>query len=111
MFRSRADIEAEELRAESARRGTQALCDCIAGEEVDACGLIRSITIRPQGSVPALQIELFDGTRSVDVIWLGRRRIAGIDPGRMLVVHGRLTCNTENPTIYNPRYELLPRTS
>ena len=27
---------------------------------------------------------------------------------RTIVVRGRLTCNTDNPTIYNPRYELKP---
>lgn len=111
MFRSRAEFEAEELQAESRRRGARPICDCEAGATVDVCGLIRNITIRPQGSVPALQVELYDGTRAIDVVWLGRRRIAGIEAGRMLVVHGRLTCNTESPTIYNPRYELLPRTS
>ena len=111
MFRTRAELEAEELATISKSRGAQQLCDCQAGEQIEACGVIRSITIRPQGSVPALQVEMFDGTRAIDVIWLGRRRIAGIDPGRMIVVHGRLTCNTENPTVYNPRYELLPRTS
>lgn len=111
MFRSRAELEADELKTVSHAHGAQPLSECQAGEQVDACGVIRSITIRPQGSVPALQVDLFDGTRSIDVIWLGRRRIAGIDAGRMIVVHGRLTCNTESPTIYNPRYELLPRTS
>lgn len=110
MFKSRAELEAGDIQAESRRRGAEPLCDCEAGAQVNACGLIRNLTIRPQGSVPALQVELFDGTRAVNVIWLGRRRIAGIEPGRMIVVHGRLTCNTESPTIYNPRYELLPRT-
>ncbi len=51
---------------------------------------------------------LYDGSGSVTVIWLGRRRIPGIDAGRTIVVRGRLTCNTDNPTIYNPRYELKP---
>ena len=39
---------------------------------------------------------------------LGRRRIPGIDPGRTIVVCGRLTCTTDHPTVYNPKYELKP---
>ena len=53
-------------------------------------------------------IELYDGSGTITVVWLGRRAIPGIDPGRTMVVCGRLTCNTENPTIYNPKYELKP---
>jgi hypothetical protein len=70
--------------------------------------MVRSMTIRPRSTVPALEIDLYDGSGSVTVVWLGRRRIPGIDPGRKLTVRGRLTCNTEEPTIYNPRYELKP---
>ncbi len=66
------------------------------------------MTIRPRSTVPALEIELYDGSGSVSVVWLGRRRIPGIDPGRKITVRGRLTCNTARPTIYNPRYELKP---
>ena len=65
-------------------------------------------TLTVGSPAPALEVELYDGSGSISVVWLGRRRIPGIDPGRRMVVHGRLTCATENPTIYNPRYELKP---
>jgi hypothetical protein len=39
-------------------------------------------------------------------VWLGRRQILGITPGRSIVVTGRITCNETDPTIFNPRYEL-----
>jgi hypothetical protein len=42
----------------------------------------------------------------VTLIWLGRRRIRGIEPGRSLVARGRLTRQDGRPTIYNPSYEL-----
>ena len=81
---------------------------CTPGQTVTVRGMVRSVTLRPQGTAPALEIELYDGSGSVSVVWLGRRRIPGIDAGRTIVVRGRLTCNTDNPTIYNPRYELKP---
>ena len=109
--RTRAQVEAEELQREVAEAGDAGLTridSCQPGETVTVRGMVRSVTLRPRSTVPALEIELYDGTGSVSVVWLGRRRIPGIDPGRTMVVCGRLTCNTENPTIYNPKYELKP---
>lgn len=82
---------------------------CVPGEPVVVRGIVRSVTIPAAGQAPSLQAEIDDGTGSVRVIWLGRRRIPGVDPGRSMVIRGRLTCHTDHPTIYNPRYELKPR--
>lgn len=81
---------------------------CTPGENVTVSGTIAAIVVRPEGTTPALEVELRDDSGHVFVVWLGRRRIPGIDEGRAMVVHGRLNCVAEHPTIYNPRYELLP---
>jgi hypothetical protein len=39
-------------------------------------------------------------------VWLGRREIKGIEPGRRLTVHGRIGRRGESCVLYNPRYEL-----
>jgi hypothetical protein len=111
--RSQAQVEAEELQArvrDEEAGGLTAIDCCTPGQTVSVTGMVRSVTIRPRTTVPALEVELYDGSGSVTVVWLGRRRIPGIDPGRRMVVRGRLTCNAANPTIYNPRYELKPTT-
>lgn len=81
---------------------------CTPGENVTVSGTIAAVVVRPEGTSPALEVELRDESGHVFVVWLGRRRIAGIHHGRAMVVHGRLNCVAEHPTIYNPRYELLP---
>ncbi len=81
---------------------------CTAGEEVTLAGHVANLTNRPEGNAPALEIELTDGTGRIFVVWLGRRRIPGIHEGRRMVIHGRLNCVADHPTVYNPRYELLP---
>jgi hypothetical protein len=43
------------------------------------------------------------------VVWLGRRRVPGIDPGCELRLEGMLTVRDGLPTMFNPRYELLSR--
>ena len=55
-----------------------------------------------------MEAELWDGTGQVTLVWLGRRDIPGIQPGRRIVVHGRLTNRKGEPTIFNPSYELQP---
>lgn len=71
-------------------------------------GSLRTVTQHPRGGVPALEAELFDGTDTVTVIWLGRRRIAGIEPGVSLEVQGRIGRYDGVRTLFNPRYELIP---
>ena len=71
-------------------------------------GTLRAVTLRPRAGVPTLEAELYDGTGSTTLIWLGRRRIGGIECGRSLVARGRLTEHEGRLTIYNAAYELRP---
>ena len=69
-------------------------------------GSLRTVTLRPRGGVPALEAELFDGSGAITLIWLGRRQITGIGPGRQLEVEGRIGVQDGVRVMYNPRYEL-----
>ena len=73
---------------------------------VDVAGMLRAVTLRPHGPSLTMEADLWDGTGNVTLIWLGRREIAGIQPGRRIVVHGRLTNVRGERAIYNPTYEL-----
>ena len=77
-------------------------------EPVRLRGTLRTVTLRPRGGVPALEAELYDGTGTITIIWLGRRTIAGVDPGRSLEVQGRIGRHDGQRIMYNPRYELMP---
>ncbi|MDR7083901.1 hypothetical protein J2X01_003201 [Arthrobacter ginsengisoli] len=41
------------------------------------------------------------------VVWLGRRRVPGIDAGTELRLQGMVTVRDGLPTMFNPRYEIL----
>lgn len=105
---SAGDAEADRLREEMERLGVTPIAKCVPGEKAWICGSVRWLTVRPVATSPAVEIEVFDGTGAVRVIWMGRREIGGIDPGRRLVIHGRITAVGREPVIYNPRYRLLP---
>ncbi len=100
------ELEAADLQAESEELGATPITACCMGERVTVAGTMRAVTLRPHGGVPALEGELYDGSATIKVIWLGRRRIAGVTAGSTLVVHGRLTSQAGTPTIFNPSYEL-----
>ena len=77
-------------------------------ERVRLRGTLRTVTLRPRGGVPALEAELYDGTGTITVVWLGRRRISGIAPGRSIEIQGRIGQHDAQRIMYNPRYELMP---
>lgn len=97
-----------ELRAAVRAAGCSLLSECQRGTEVAITGRIHAVTTRPLAGVPVLEVELRDGSGSLRVIWLGRRRIGGITSGRHLQVRGRLTHHEGRPTIFNASYELQP---
>lgn len=108
LTQSKSDQLAESLRSGVRDVGASQICDCVPGEPATVSGVLRSVTLRPREGVPAVEAELFDGTGRIMLVWLGRRRIRGVEPGRGIVVIGRITHNTDHPTIFNPRYELRP---
>jgi hypothetical protein len=99
--------DAEVLTDEPASTGAQRAIDCQRGQEVTMVGTLRSVEANAKGCAGGFKAELFDGTDAVALVWLGQRRIAGIEPGRTLRVHGRLG-KLENgaKAIYNPHYEI-----
>jgi len=102
------ELDAEELKAAIPAQGATPIANCTDREAVCILGTLRTVTFRPRAGVPALQAELWDGTGSVTVVWLGRRSIPGIDPGRAIKVRGRITALRGQRVIYNPIYELRP---
>jgi hypothetical protein len=101
------DQHARDLRRTFADQGDDTIADAADREVVRLRGTLRTVTLRPRGGVPALEAELFDGSGVITVVWLGRRRIAGISPGRSIQVQGRIGMHDGVRIIYNPRYELL----
>jgi len=77
--------------------------------EASVVGEISSLRIVPRDGSPWLEATISDGTGSIVALWTGRRRIAGISPGRRLVLKGRAIApaGDRRLTIYNPAYELL----
>lgn len=99
-------LDADDLSQDSEKSGAQAASECAGGQEVTVFGRLRSVEFCPQDAEASLEAELFDGTDGITLIWLGRRRIAGIEPGRTMRVRGRLAVRDGRKVLYNPYYEI-----
>ena len=108
LARTESELEARELQENTWRLGGIPIVDLADRSEASVCGAVRSVTLRPRVNVPALVVELYDGSKTLNLVWLGRRRIGGIVPGTYLTVHGRVTFRHGIPTIFNPAYEIKP---
>jgi hypothetical protein len=98
--------EAAELKRDSEKAGCMPIASHGDRDLVTLHGSLATVTLRPRGGVLALEAELYDGSGTVTLVWLGRRQIPGIGPGRQLTVHGRLGCSDGRKVLFNPRYEL-----
>jgi hypothetical protein len=105
---SATEHEAAELKKGCVEAGAVLVKELPDREQVRVAGTLRTVTLRPRAGVPALVAELYDGSGSINLVWLGRRQIPGIEPGRSLIASGRVTRDHEKPVIFNPRYELRP---
>ncbi|MHB0929703.1 MAG: OB-fold nucleic acid binding domain-containing protein, partial [Candidatus Nanopelagicales bacterium] len=79
------------------------------GRVVRVSGDIASVVLRPETTVQALEAEIDDGSARLVIVWLGRGSIRGIEPGRGIIIEGRVVSANGQLLMHNPRYELLPR--
>jgi hypothetical protein len=106
--RTEGEVDAAELREHAADLGCVSIATAPLAQPVVITGRVRQVVLRPRAGVPALSAEVFDGSDGVNLVWLGRRRIRGITPGRTLVARGRITRQDGQLTMFNPQYELRP---
>ncbi|MEV6651488.1 OB-fold nucleic acid binding domain-containing protein [Streptomyces sp. NPDC051219] len=105
---SQEDLHSAELQEDAEATGCTRICDCHDREIVKVTGTLRTVTLRPRAGVPALEAELFDGSAALDVVWLGRRSIVGVEPGRKMIASGRISMSHGRRVLFNPKYELRP---
>lgn len=99
--------DAEELSGRICGAGCVPIAEVSRGEHVSLTGRIRTVLTGGGEDFLGVTAEVFDGTGAVEVCWLGRRAIAGIDTGRTIRVTGRVGIRHGHKIMFNPRYELL----
>lgn len=98
------------------RQDLTEFCDRLQATPIDAvesrrpvriAGEVRSVRIVPRAGADALEVTVNDGRASVVGVFLGRRKIVGISPGRKVIFEGVVVPSGKARQIYNPIYTLL----
>lgn len=98
--------DAKEMAESSRAEGATQACDCQRGTEVTMVGRLRSVEARSMAGNTGVEAGFFDGTDEIVLVWIGRRRIPGIETGTRLLVRGRVGERDGQKVIFNPYYEL-----
>ncbi|MEO7130016.1 MAG: OB-fold nucleic acid binding domain-containing protein [Dermatophilaceae bacterium] len=109
LTRSSADLDSDALIQKSSDTGCLPIGSVPLRSRATVVGEVRSVTLRPREEVPALVVEITDGSGTLHLVWLGRRTIPGIAPGVVLRATGRVTAQRRARTMFNPSYEIVPQ--
>jgi amino acid transporter len=70
-------------------------------------GRVRSVKVQPSTVSPSLACRLEDPTGGITLVFQGRRKVAGIEPGVRLVAEGMVGEQGDRLAMFNPQYELI----
>jgi len=88
-------------------RGTIPIGDVQWRTRVRVAGRVRSVRVQPRAGTSNLECLLADDSGMLLLVFQGRRRIPGIQPGARLVVEGMVGDWARRQAILNPDYELI----
>jgi amino acid transporter len=88
-------------------RGTIPIGDVQWRHRVRVAGRVRSVRVQPRAGTSNLECLLADDSGILLLVFQGRRRIPGIQPGARLVVEGMVGDWARRQAILNPDYELI----
>ena len=100
-------IDREHLAEWCANSGLVALDEIAMRQPVRVGGEVRSIRIVPRAGADALEATISDGHGALTAVFLGRRKILGIAPGRRVFLEGVVTKDGTAKVMYNPLYEFV----
>lgn len=71
-------------------------------------GMVRSAGTVTLGSGLAYHFTLVDGSGELDVLFLGRSEVAGLQPSTRIIAEGTLGSYGGKLALWNPRYAIEP---
>jgi hypothetical protein len=86
---------------------TLPIVDAPSRTRIRIAGEVARMRVVPRAGSPSLEVTVDDGTGRATAVFTGRRKIAGIDPGRSLVLEGTARIEHNKLVLMNPAYTLL----
>jgi RecG-like helicase len=101
------ELDRQALTEFCALRGFTPMDQLVARTRVATGGEVKSVRIVPRAGAPALEVTLADGRGSATAVFLGRRKIAGLAPGKRIAVSGMVARDGKQFLFYNPEYSFV----
>jgi len=98
-------LEADDALAR--RAGVTTISSVTARTRVKVAGRVKSVRVQPRAGTSNLECVLNDGTGGLLLVFQGRPKIAGIEPGARLVAEGMVGLWGRRPAILNPTFEVV----
>jgi len=87
--------------------GTVPISNVRARQPARVAGRIKTVRVQPRAGVSSLECTIADGTGQLLLVFQGRRRVAGIEPGARVVVEGMVAARGRNLVMVNPLYWIM----
>ena len=87
--------------------GRQLIAAASIRSRVKVAGRVRALRVQPFGGNPSLEATIADDSGEVVLVFSGRRTVAGIALGTVLLAEGTLANRNGFRTLLNPRIELI----
>lgn len=84
-----------------------AIGDAPARRLVRVAGKVKAVRVQPMAGVATVRATLVDDTDAVTIVFVGRRQVAGVDPGRKMLAEGVIVEQYGKRFMLNPVYRLL----
>ncbi len=101
------ELDREQLTTWCEAQGAARMDEIPARRPVYVAGEIHSVRIVPRAGAASLEASVQDGHGSLTAVFLGRRKIAGLEPGRRVKLEGVVATSRGSRVMYNPLYTLV----
>lgn len=101
------EIDEQRIHARCRVLDTVDICSAPLRERVKIGGEIQGLQVVPRAGSPSLEVTVSDGTGRAVAVFTGRRRLAGLDPGRTVVIEGVGRDERGRVLLINPAYRLV----
>ena len=102
------DLVVDDRRTADPDDGTIRVADTVDRHRATVQGRVRALTLPTTTAVTALVVEVADSTGPIQLVFVGRKAIPGIECGVILRAHGRVSIRRGHRVMYNPAYEIVP---
>lgn len=101
------DLDDARVEGRIADLGTARIADAPDRTPMLLAGEIQGLQVVPRAGSPSLEVTIGDGSGRAIAVFTGRKRLAGVDCGRRVVIEGVGRRERGRLLVMNPAYTLV----